>query len=416
MKTVRYLGPSPENHGHCVVKKGESPRLTRCILTKASNPPTEGEWFALERDLLNLLDGLTLRRRLREKTTNKHVQCLHQEQKNEEEERIVRMKRIVEEETVKMVDDPPHLAILAMQVVAKLKRGLEVKEGDEEEVIQTRIVSPKEVLESWNTGINGVHEEEVSLLIFEKQALKPIPKDERVKMIDEARKKGLRIEIIPSKLVWTKKPGKKGGRKKVRWVVCGNFESKDPNEETFSPGADAAAFRIMVWTASKFQWEASALDVKTAFLNAKMAAKEDQELILILPPASFVERGFLDRDTYYQPLKAVYGFRRSPRLWGEHRDETLQRFTIEVEEEEEERKDGEEMKKTLQLFPLASEPNLWKAMDLEFEGVEGELYGLVMTYVDDIFVNGSKRVVQAILKGIQDTWVTSSLEHISAKA
>ena len=43
MKTVRYLGPSPENHGHCVVKKGESPRLTRCILTKASNPPTEGE-------------------------------------------------------------------------------------------------------------------------------------------------------------------------------------------------------------------------------------------------------------------------------------------------------------------------------------------------------------------------------------
>ena len=119
------------------------------------------------------------------------------------------MKRIVEEETVKMVDDPPHLAILAMQVVAKLKRGLEVKEGDEEEVIQTRIVSPKEVLESWNTGINGVHEEEVSLLIFEKQALKPIPKDERVKMIDEARKKGLRIEIIPSKLVWTKKPGKK---------------------------------------------------------------------------------------------------------------------------------------------------------------------------------------------------------------
>ena len=73
-------------------------------------------------------------------------------------------------------------------------------------------------------------------------------------------------------------------------------------------------------------------------------------------------------------------------------------------------------KKTLQLFPLASEPNLWKAMDLEFEGVEGELYGLVMTYVDDIFVNGSNRVVQAILKGIQDTWVTSSPEHISAKA
>ena len=133
MENVRYLGLSPENHGHWVVEKGESPRVTRCILTKASNPPTEGQWIALERDLLG---GLTLRRRLREKTTIKHFQCLHQEQKNEERERMLRMKRIVEEETVKMVDDPPHLAILAMQVAAKLKRGLEVKEGDEEDVIQ----------------------------------------------------------------------------------------------------------------------------------------------------------------------------------------------------------------------------------------------------------------------------------------
>ena len=34
IKKVRYLAPSPENHGHWVVPEGGSPRLTRCIIQK----------------------------------------------------------------------------------------------------------------------------------------------------------------------------------------------------------------------------------------------------------------------------------------------------------------------------------------------------------------------------------------------
>ena len=34
MEKVRYLAPSPENHGHWVVPEGGSPRLTRCIIQK----------------------------------------------------------------------------------------------------------------------------------------------------------------------------------------------------------------------------------------------------------------------------------------------------------------------------------------------------------------------------------------------
>lgn len=171
-----------------------------------------------------------------------------------------------------------------------------------------------------------------------------------------------------------------------------NFESKDAGEETFSAGADSAAFRILIWMCSKFQWEACTLDVKTAFLNAKMNQKEDEQLILILPPAFFAERGFLERDTYFVPQKAVYGLRRSPRLWGEHRDETLEKFIIVIDE-------GEEApKKKAQLMAMDSEPNLWKVVpfsDDHDEEKEADLLGLVMTYVDDIFVAGPHHVEES---------------------
>ena len=52
---VRDLYPSKENHGHYVVKDGETPRLTGCIVRKVESPPVHGHWIALERELL---DGL----------------------------------------------------------------------------------------------------------------------------------------------------------------------------------------------------------------------------------------------------------------------------------------------------------------------------------------------------------------------
>ena len=65
---VRYLYPSKENHGHYVVKDGETPRLIRCIVKKIEGPPVHGRWIALEGELL---DGLSLRR-LREKTSKRN--------------------------------------------------------------------------------------------------------------------------------------------------------------------------------------------------------------------------------------------------------------------------------------------------------------------------------------------------------
>ena len=225
METVRYLYPSKENHGHYVVKDGETPRLTRCIVKKIEGPPVHGHWIALERELL---DGLSLRRRLREKTSIKKIQKSPEDEEDEEEEgrneeRKKRLKKVLEDEMKKVFTDPPELAVLTLQVITKLRRMLTQAglEEEEEEVLQTRIVSPKEVAANWEQWIEASRSEVYSL-IEEKEALKPLRKHEVKKLIEDAEKRGVKVEVIPSKLVFAKKPGKKGGKKKVRWVVCGN--------------------------------------------------------------------------------------------------------------------------------------------------------------------------------------------------
>ena len=98
--------------------------------------------------------------------------------------------------------------------------------------------------------------------------------------------------------------------------------------DNFSSGADAAALRISLWCASQHQWEALTIDVRTAFLNAKMVQGEVEPLIAAKPPALQVEKMYLRRDVYYHPEKAAYGLRRSPRFWGITRDETISTFHI----------------------------------------------------------------------------------------
>ena len=126
------------------------------------------------------------------------------------------------------------------------------------------------------------------------------------------------------------------------------------------------------------QWTAGTIDVKTAFLNAVMDQQGQKTLLLVKPPQLFLEKGYMKLGTYYLPKRAVYGLRRSPKLWGECRDEGLESMEIEVEEET-----GQKV--LLELLPLESEPNLWRIQSKEDSELENEdsaplpLRGLLMT-------------------------------------
>ena len=169
MDRVRYLGPSPENHGHWIMKEGETARLTRSVFKKVGEMPTPAHWIALERDLL---DGLTSRRRLREKTTIKRIEVETSQETGEK-----RTQRIIDDEMRKVFEEPPELALLTMMVLAEVKKTIEVKEDDDEEVLQTRIVSPKEVARCWDQW-KQPSQEEVDSLIVEKEALQPVKRDQ----------------------------------------------------------------------------------------------------------------------------------------------------------------------------------------------------------------------------------------------
>eukprot|EP00438_Fugacium_kawagutii_P029791 Skav227164 [mRNA] locus=scaffold502:278286:285743:- [translate_table: standard] len=407
MEEVYYVAPSPENHGHWIREEGGLIRLTRSLLKKGTIPPNEDQWLAIERETL---DELAKRRRLREKTSVRKLEGI---MKNDDEEDLQKKRRnqilrLIEEEMRIMVNDPPEVVLEEMLIISKMKQLIELEHPDDEEVLQTRVVSTKEVRREWDAWKKAA-QAEVDALLTEKEALKMVDKAEVETMIREAHQQGRKVEILPSKLVCVKKPGKGGGRPKIRWVICGNYEEKNPMEDTYSSGADAAAFRLLLVAASENQWEGSTLDVKVAFLNAVMKSEEQESLILVKSPQLLVEKEVIPPSVHFLPLRAVYGLRRSPKLWGNTRDEEMRMFRVKHQVE------GRKM--TLKLVPLMSEPNLWKLVEdrsqNEDEVEEEKYYGLVMTYVDDLFITSTKELTQKLHAVIQGRWETSTPDWVS---
>ena len=414
VERVHYLCPSTEDHGHWVQKQGEPPRVTKFIMEKTTEPVEEGAWIALEG---RIVDPWSTRRRLRGKTAVRRVHpTLDQEGEDSETEKkkeeVKQIYAVIEEEMRGIVDEDPEVASGIIQVVAKLRKIATAME-ESEEVLQTKIISPKEVSRKWGEWLESV-DSEVQSLTKDKQALKELTAEEHEELKQQAEREGRRVEYIPSKLVHVVKAGEKGGKKKTRWVVCGNFEEKKEGEENYSGGADATAFRILIWCCGKFQRRAQIIDVRTAFLNADLELTEEENLLLIRPPHIMIEKGYLAPNTVYLPVKAIYGFRRSPRLWGRHRDHRMHQFVIKA------KKEGKNIE--VKLFQMGSEPNLWKVVQVMGEEEDelaslsnGRILGLVMTYVDDVFIAAEGDLVEAITAKFQETWTTSNPEEVSEK-
>ena len=401
---VKYLCPAWDHHGHWVLKEDGTKAVARYYLRRLSEPVSESVWVALEKEVD---DALNARRRLREKTSPvfRHLQGEDQDRKND-----VRIMRLIEEEMFHLIEEKDELLVRQeMTVIKKLKKEVE-EPWEEEEVLQTKIVSQRDVQREWRLWEEAARSE-IESLIKEKEALEEIDQEEMERLRERAQEEGKKVEVIPSKVVFTRKPGPRGGKPKVRWVVCGNYEEKKEGEENFSSGADATAFRVMIWMASQRQWHGASVDVKTAFLNAEWGG-EDESVVVVKPPAIFTENGALPRGKFYLPKRAVYGFRRSPRLWGNCRDKAMEEMDIEVHSEEEQ---GEPQ--VLRLRPLDSEPNLWKVTKRDEDpSQEEETLGLVMTYVDDVFMVGPKKVVNATMEEFRKKWKTSEPEEVGEKA
>ena len=362
---AHYLTPSWLSHGHWVLRSDGSHSLTRAVITNTVEPISEDVWLALE----DAFTPLELRRRIRGKMM---IRKLDKEEEQREVDEKRRREKILQEEAEHTFYDDEEVV---QAVLRGVKAMQEMDEEDEGEILQTKIVGNAEVTKKkalWEEAIK----KEIHSLFEEKHALRLLTQEESNHLT-----KTRGAIPLPSKTVFTIKPDPAcpKGKRKCRIIACGNYESGADEDSCFAAGADAAALRLALALASKRRWWGINVDIRTAFLNAPWKLKpgggevfgEDQEgkteeplPMLLKPPAILVKLGFCAPGQLWEVLRAVYGFRRSPKLWKDYRDEELECMKT----------DG------MKLCQLESEPSMWAIRNEQ----SGELSGVLLTYVDDI--------------------------------
>ena len=381
---VWYVAPIPEVHGHLVVEADGALRVTAYTMAATKEPPENEEtWIAIKTEVEDREDELEVRRRIRGKTAIRTVDV----QKDEDEEEAWKrsLQQVIHDESVKLVEDEEDVGTVVYKRLRSIKPA-EV-ETEVEEVLRTRIVSVAEFLrdaQEWRPAV----EAEMKQLFEEKKALVPTT----LTRLQEMKLQGVEIDLIPSKLVITLKPGP---RRKVRIVACGNYvEFK--GEELYAAGADSAALRLLLKFVAEGAWNLLTADVKVAFLNAPLVTSRrdgtsDAQVFALKPPALLLRLGFAREDEVWVAEKAMYGLRQSPRSWSLHRDKTLQELSI----------------KGLKLRQTTAEQNLWA-----IEDDSQQLVGMILIYVDDMLVGGRGDVADAVLQAVQGVWETSEPEKI----
>ena len=124
----------------------------------------------------------------------------------------------------------------------------------------------------------------------------------------------------------------------------------------------------------------------------------------IRPPALLVTAGLAKPDEFYEAVMALYGYKESPRLWSDYRDNELTDMKIDC------------ANGVLTLQQMITEPNMWRLM-LKTSGpgrdsLAEEFVGLLLVYVDDLLIWRSLEVVQAVITGVQAKWEPSKPEMV----
>ena len=353
---VRYLCPSWADHGHWVLRPDGSKALTRSVIRNTTWPVSDEIWVGMADDL----EPHEVGRRLRGKTTFRKM--MNEEDPKPDEHHHV--EKVIQEEMEALISDEHEVAQLALGGILRLCEFINQDAKEVDQVLQTKIISPVEVLknkEEWKAAIQA----EIDSLFDKKQALKVISSRE-AKQIMESQD----VQAVPSKVVFTVKPDleKVGGKKKCRIVACGNFAREEEDQDLFASGADSTSLRMALSLASRMRWEGANLDIRTAFLNAPMKhagglnhGEMELKKVLLRPAGILVKMGFFSPDEYWEVLRAVYGFRQSPKLWSDYRDDIMREMRV-----------GD-----TRLVQMESEPAMWTIRHRTKEGI----FGVVVTYM-----------------------------------
>lgn len=299
---------------------------------------------------------------------------------------------MLKEESSNMEQDLVENAMMMFRRTEPLRMKIKKVEEEEQEVLQTKIVSPAELtrhINLWHEAIQS----ELDSLLESKKALLTISEEEKGRL--EAKYHD--ITVVPSELAW-------GKTKSYRIVACDYIEKGD-GEDLYAGGSDWIFMRLSLKKAMVKGWTGASMDIRTAFLNAPLPYEDDQgggPGVLLKPRKLLVKLGYVSATSYWKgkALMAMYGLRQSPKTWGDHRDECFHLVSWKVKE------DG------FYLEPMTSEPNLWKIMKKE-KTTQDVHKGLMLVYVDDLLVLSEREIVEEAIQTISSRWDVSEPEWLN---
>ena len=203
---------------------------------------------------------------------------------------------------------------------------------------------------------------------------------------------------MPSKCVFTLKPPTKPGqrcRRKCRLVICGNYIAKGEagdQMDLYASGTSTEVLRLALTLAASRQWLAAIADVTSAFLLAEWPPHMPK--YGLTPPRGRQGQWAL-RVRYMGGSEAA--------LWSEREPSDLGRLQ---ECQAAWNQDYYSARRKLGLSPLVSESEVWLLKD----EINGDLYGILVVYVDDLTCLAEEGVIRELHKEITSLWPTSDLE------
>ena len=140
---------------------------------------------------------------------------------------------------------------------------------------------------------------------------------------------------LPTKLVFTIKPGDAPDpsdrstwyKRKARLVVCGNFAAND-NSELYTETPPTEAIRAGLVMSCQRGWSVALIDIVAAFLRTPLDPEAGDPVVIVAPPKLLQRLGIMEEGELWGLVRALYGLRQAPALWGAHRDRVLQGMTF----------------------------------------------------------------------------------------
>ena len=204
---------------------------------------------------------------------------------------------------------------------------------------------------------------------------------------------------LPAKFVFTIKPRDDAVttdpttwfKRKARLVVCGNMATNECGS-VYTEAAPAESVRAALVMTVKNSWVIGVLDVVTAFLRTPIGETKGDPVIMIQPPKLLERMGITSSWELWGLVRALYGLKESPRLWGAYRDKQLAGLKVTIAG-------------AIWCMRQGKAITSWWTVRDEHERVQA----VVVVYVDDFLLCGQEPVIRQLAKEIQTLWETSDL-------